>query len=154
MIRLRAARIEEAAALSELCTRSKASWGYDAAFMARSKAALQVKPAAIAAGEVVVAEEGGEPLGVAGITVEGEVAELDLLFVEPAAFGLGLGRQLLDAAIAMARKDCGWRRSRRSGGSRGRRRPRRFCHATRSRPRRFASGYGACSVAAASGRGR
>ena len=104
MISLRPARVEEAAALSALCVRSKASWGYDAAFMALSRAALQVRPAAIAAGEIVVAEEGAELLGVAGVTVEGEVADLDLLFVEPAAFGRQLGRLLLHAAMAMARK--------------------------------------------------
>ena len=103
-IGLRLARIEEAAALSALCVRSKASWGYDADFMARSLGSLQVKQAAIAAGEIVVAEEAGELLGVAGIAVEGEMADLDLLFVEPAAFKRQLGRLLLDAATAMARK--------------------------------------------------
>ena len=101
---LRRARVEEAAALSELCFRSKASWGYDAAFMERSRAALSVKPAAIAAGEIVVVAEGETLLGVAGVAVEGEVADLDLLFVEPRAFGRQLGRRLLDAAMAMARE--------------------------------------------------
>ena len=31
---IRPARVEEAAALSDLCFRSKAIWGYDAGFMA------------------------------------------------------------------------------------------------------------------------
>lgn len=100
---VRPARAEEAAALSALCFRSKASWGYDTAFMARSRTALEVKPAAIAAGEVLVAVEGDALLGVAGVSVDGDVADLDLLFVEPAAFGRDVGRTLLEAAADLAR---------------------------------------------------
>ncbi|WP_119420366.1 GNAT family N-acetyltransferase [Desertibaculum subflavum] len=104
MIAVRPARAEEAAALSELCFRSKASWGYDAAFMQRSRAALTVKPTAIAAGRVIVAAEGEALLGVVAVEVDGDTADLDLLFVEPAAFGRQVGRKLLDAAAALARQ--------------------------------------------------
>src|SRR4029077_17951571 len=37
---IRPARVEEAAALSDLCFRSKAVWGYDPEFMALMRAAL------------------------------------------------------------------------------------------------------------------
>ena len=43
-VEIRLARREEAAALSELCARSKAVWGYDAAFMALARAALKSNP--------------------------------------------------------------------------------------------------------------
>jgi hypothetical protein len=39
---IRFARVEEAAALSDLCFRSKAVWGYDPEFMALMPAALAV----------------------------------------------------------------------------------------------------------------
>ena len=41
---IRPARVAEAAALSDLCFRSKAVWGYDAEFMALMPAALEVRP--------------------------------------------------------------------------------------------------------------
>jgi hypothetical protein len=49
---VRAARLDEAAALSALCVRSKAVWGYDGAFMTLAHNALQVSSAQIAAGDV------------------------------------------------------------------------------------------------------
>ena len=52
---VRAARLEEAPGLSELCVRSKAVWGYDETFMALARAALEVRPEHIKAGDVWVA---------------------------------------------------------------------------------------------------
>jgi len=52
---IRPARVEEAAALSDLCFRSKAVWGYDPEFMALMLAALGVAGEDIAAGDVWVA---------------------------------------------------------------------------------------------------
>jgi hypothetical protein len=52
---IRLALVEEASALSKLCIRSKAVWGYDKAFMARARVAPEVKPKQTAAGEVRVA---------------------------------------------------------------------------------------------------
>jgi hypothetical protein len=49
---IRPARVEEATALSDLCFRSKAVWGYDAGFMTLMPAALEVAPKEIAAGDV------------------------------------------------------------------------------------------------------
>ncbi|HET8727461.1 MAG TPA: GNAT family N-acetyltransferase [Alphaproteobacteria bacterium] len=101
---IRPARPEEAAALSDLCFRSKAHWGYDAAFMARCRAALAVSGEAIAAGRVFVAEgPKGRALGILKLGIEREDAAIDLLFVEPAAMGLGIGRALWLHAVALAR---------------------------------------------------
>ena len=52
---VRLAQAGEGASLTALCVRSKAHWGYDAAFMRKSAAALLVSEADIAAGRVLVA---------------------------------------------------------------------------------------------------
>ena len=103
-MRVRQAEISEVEGLTALCRRSKAHWGYDAEFMRRSADALAVKPAAIAQGLVVVADDGGVPKGVAAVEPmeEDGVFDLTLLFVEPDAMGRGIGRTLFDAASAMA----------------------------------------------------
>lgn len=106
-MRLRPARPEEAARLSDLCMESKAHWGYDAAFMALCREALTVTTEAIAAGEVVVAVDAADrPLGVAALGDGGRpgLAEIALLFVRPAAMGQGVGRALFAALSARARQ--------------------------------------------------
>jgi GNAT superfamily N-acetyltransferase len=105
--RVRAARLDEAGALSALCVRSKALWGYDAAFMALAHEALQVGPAQIAAGDVWVAT--AADASIAGVVVLGpsdqpDALDLDKLFVEPRHIGAGYGRILLTHAIEEARR--------------------------------------------------
>jgi GNAT superfamily N-acetyltransferase len=52
-----------------------------------------------------VAERGGEVIGSVGVTRESDHrARLRLMFVEPEARGLGLGRRLGEAAVAFARE--------------------------------------------------
>jgi GNAT superfamily N-acetyltransferase len=105
MIRVRAARAGEVDALSALCLRSKAHWGYDAEFMRRSVPALTVAPAIIEAGQVLVAEDSdGRLLGVAAVEALETPGEFDLalLFVDPGAIGSGVGRELFDAAVKLA----------------------------------------------------
>lgn len=102
-MRIRPARLEEADALTALCRRSKAAWGYDDAFMAASAASLRVTPTEIDRGRVFVAEDAaGVPIGVASyswLPAPG-AAELDLLFVEPGLLRKGVGRALLDRIVA------------------------------------------------------
>lgn len=101
---VRGARAAEAAALTALCRRSKAHWGYDAAFMAMSAAGLTVSEDSITAGRVLVAEaHDGRVLGVAAVDPQGAIADLDLLFVDPPAMGRGAGRALFKASCALAR---------------------------------------------------
>jgi GNAT superfamily N-acetyltransferase len=100
---IRLARKGEGVRLSALCVRSKAHWGYDAAFMRMSAVALQVSEADIAAGRVLVAEDDAEvPIGVASVVLDGEVADLDVLFVDPPAIGSGTGGALFRAASRLA----------------------------------------------------
>ena len=60
--RIRPAQVTETQTLTALCRRSKAHWGYDADFLARSAYALTVTPAMIEAGRVLAADEGGAGL--------------------------------------------------------------------------------------------
>jgi len=105
--RLRLARIDEAPGLSELCVRSKASWGYDEAFMALARVVLHVNPEQIAAGDVWVAT--GADGEVAGMVALGpgerpDTLDLDKLFVEPQRIRSGVGSALVAHAIDEARR--------------------------------------------------
>ena len=80
---IRKARAGEAAALSALCVRSKAHWGYDAEFMRLSLATLSIDPVAIEEGRVfVTADQHDAPLGVAACAIRAGGAELTHLFVD------------------------------------------------------------------------
>lgn len=105
---IRVARPDEAEALSALCRRSKAHWGYDEAFMARSAVSLAVRPEAVAAGRVFVASYTDRPDSVLGIAelapIADSVIDLDKLFVDPPAIGHGAGARLFAHAVAEARQ--------------------------------------------------
>ena len=91
---LRPARADEALPLSALVIRSKAYWGYDAAFLEKCRPALTVSAAMIGAFPNRVAEVGGHLAGFAMIDSKDDPADLLLLFVEPWAMGRGVGRAL------------------------------------------------------------
>jgi len=91
---IRRARVEEAAALTELAMRSRAHWGYDDAFMAACLDELTVQPAAIERGEVWVGEEAGAVAGLLELVPDREEAEVRLIFVAPERIGSGVGASL------------------------------------------------------------
>jgi GNAT superfamily N-acetyltransferase len=103
MLTIRRAREDEGAALSELCLRSKAVWGYDNAFMQACRRELILTNAAVRSPDIRVADHNGQPVGVVELRFNNEEAELEKLFVEPAMMKTGVGRQLLDWAIEAAR---------------------------------------------------
>ena len=104
MIAIRPAQAGEAATLTALCVRSKAHWGYDAAFMRLSRDAIAVAEDDIAAGRVLVAiDAAGQTLGLVRVEPDRETAELGLMFVDPPAMGSGAGRMLFEAASRLAR---------------------------------------------------
>ena len=108
MITIRPARAEEASALTALCRRSKAHWGYDAAFMKASEEALTVDAAKIARGHVLVAEnEAGALAGVvAALPLDHPgIFDLDLMFVAPEAIRNGVGETLFRAVVDVLKRE-------------------------------------------------
>lgn len=103
-LRIRRARASEAPALTELSLRSKALWGYDAAFLARCRIAMQVKEANVETQPHFVAEIDGRLAGFYGFEPLPEGVGLDYMFVEPEFVGRGVGRALMDHAAALARE--------------------------------------------------
>ncbi|MDQ1041967.1 GNAT superfamily N-acetyltransferase [Streptomyces sp. V4I2] len=102
-MRIRAARPEEATALSELALRSKGHWGYDEDFLARCREELTLQPEEVEQRRTAVAEHQGQVIGF--VTVQGDPpdGELGMLFVDPPAIGGGVGRLLFEHALAVAR---------------------------------------------------
>ncbi|ETR76784.1 N-acetyltransferase GCN5 [Afipia sp. P52-10] len=104
MLRLRSARPDETAALTELCLRSKAVWGYDEAFMTACRAELTITPDDLERFSLQVACAGNDLVGVAQVVIDGREADLAKLFVEPSALRTGAGRTLFDWAAREARR--------------------------------------------------
>lgn len=100
---IRRARPDEADALRALAHRSKAHWPYSAEFLDRVRPLLALEPADVAADEVWVLEEDGEVAGWHRVTLRGNHAELEDLWLEPRWIRTGRGRLLFEHAVAVAR---------------------------------------------------
>ncbi len=107
-MRLRRPEPHELPLLSALCLRSKAVWGYDQAFLDACRAELTIRSEELESTVLRVAEHDGTLVGVAQITVDGATADLQKMFVEPDAIGLGIGKVLFGWAVSTA-KDLGAR---------------------------------------------
>lgn len=102
MLILRASRADELAALTDLCLRSKAVWGYDRAFMDACRDELTLTQEDLRETTLQVAERDGAIVGVAQVSVDGANAHLEKLFVEPGQLRGGTGRALFDWAKVTA----------------------------------------------------
>ena len=95
----------EASVLSALALRSKAHWGYDADFLAACRDDLTLTEDDIETSTVYLIDGEALPSGFYRLLLQdGSVAELDALFVEPAAMGQGVGKRLWRHAVATAAK--------------------------------------------------
>ena len=94
MITLRPPRQDELPAASDLCYRSKATWGYDAEFMQACVEELSLRAEDIDAGGVVLAVGGKNLAGVAQISGGADACCLEKLFVDPDYMRKGVGRTL------------------------------------------------------------
>lgn len=99
---LRSPAVEELPALSALCFRSKAVWGYDTDFMEACRRELSIDPHDLTSTSIAVAEDRGMIVGVAQIKVVGNEADLLKLFVEPTGLRGGIGKALFAWATAIA----------------------------------------------------
>ena len=97
---IRPAKPEEATLLTCLAMRSKAHWGYDAAFMAACRTELTVTQEQIAEAATFVYEEQGRALATYGLDIDGSMADIAFFYVDPSALRRGIGsemwRHLLD----------------------------------------------------------
>jgi GNAT superfamily N-acetyltransferase len=99
---IRPARAGEADALTALALRSKAHWGYDAAFMEVVRPILTITEDDLTASPVRVLDTGGEPIGFYRLTGDPPHGELEDLWLEPSAIGRGDGRRLFEHALRTA----------------------------------------------------
>jgi GNAT superfamily N-acetyltransferase len=102
--RIRRARPREAVALSGLAMRSKAHWGYDAAFMAACRAELTLTPADLARSPVFVCQSGRRIAGFYRLDIADRDAEIGHFFVAPAHIGRGIGRRLWRHLVRQAKR--------------------------------------------------
>jgi GNAT superfamily N-acetyltransferase len=101
---IRPARLDERKGLIELQRRASLIWEEDRASLLAHPYVIDLPVDQIAEGHVFVWMEMGEALGF-GVVLprdDGD-AELDGLFVEPDAWGRGIGRRLVDHSVAAAR---------------------------------------------------
>jgi predicted N-acetyltransferase YhbS len=108
--RVRAARVDEAAELTQIAVRATKNDGYDDDAIVRFMPALKVNLALIAAGLVFVAESetgaaqgyvAARPTGIGGLIL------LEAIFVDPAHSRRGLGTRLFATAVELSRKMAG-----------------------------------------------
>jgi GNAT superfamily N-acetyltransferase len=102
-VEIRRALPGEAANLSALALRSKALWGYNAAFMEACRAPLTVDPKALAKYPFYVLDEGGTITGFYGLSGQPPRGEIEFLFVEPERVRSGRGQRLVRHLLALAR---------------------------------------------------
>lgn len=102
---IRTARIDERERLIELQRRASLANEGDRAIVLANPDMIDIPRAQFEASCVLVAERDGVPRGLAVVLPRDDgAAELDGLFVEPSAWRQGIGRHLVDAAGAHARK--------------------------------------------------
>ncbi|MGD8331404.1 MAG: GNAT family N-acetyltransferase [Acidobacteriota bacterium] len=102
---IRAARPEEAAALSSLALRSKAHWGYGPDFIEACRAELTISATDVESAVVVVLEHAGRT-GAFYVLRPGDrpdTGDLDFFYVDPDLIGAGLGRRLWRHMVGTAR---------------------------------------------------
>ena len=104
---IRRARPEEASSLTALALRSKAHWGYDAAFLEACVGALTITPEYIERNPVFVSEKDGSITGFCALLPPAEASDtilLDNLYVDPRRMGQGYGKGLWHQAASTARE--------------------------------------------------
>ncbi|PCJ95164.1 MAG: GNAT family N-acetyltransferase [Hyphomicrobiales bacterium] len=91
-------------AISEMCMRSKAHWGYDDAFMQACKDELALHPHELKTCDVALAELDSKILGYAKVEYDHDMPQLGALFIDPDAIGQGVGKTLFIWAVTQCRE--------------------------------------------------
>jgi len=95
----------ELPALTSLCQRSKAHWGYSGDMLKAFAAELTVTPENLAKDAIMLAEDKRGIAGVVQVSKQGDDAVLEKLFVEPERLGEGTGKILYVWACRVAREN-------------------------------------------------
>ena len=103
-MRVRTAAMKDREALIDLTFRSKAHWGYDAAFMESVRGELKVPVKHIEAGYVHVLEDGEDLAGFFSLIETNGKWELDFFFLDPRYIGKGFGTELWKAVMDEAKR--------------------------------------------------
>lgn len=99
-----AARGADCQRLSAIAQAAKAHWGYPAAWLEAWRPELTFQPGHLEAWDVFAARCQGTLQGVYALSVDGDRAELEHLWVHPEHMGQGIGRHLWDHAVERARR--------------------------------------------------
>jgi len=101
---IRNASPEDAETLTTIALDAKRYWGYPEHWIKHWESDLTISPDFIRDNHVYVFEEDGEIRGFYALCVTGDNAELDHMWVTPAAIGSGIGKELFLDAMERAAK--------------------------------------------------
>lgn len=99
-MRIRVARADEAGLLGSIAFEAKSHWNYSPAAMAGWRRELVVRLDSTDRRPAFVAEQADVVAGFCQLALEGDVPDLEHLWVRPAFMGRGVGRALLERASA------------------------------------------------------
>ena len=106
-MRIRRALPEEAATLTQIAHDAKRYWGFPEHWITHWESDLTISPEFVRDNHVYVAEEDGEIRGFYALSVRGDKAELEQMWVTPAFMGTGVGKELfVDALDKIIGWDC------------------------------------------------
>ena len=99
-----AARPAHARRLSEIARAAKAHWDYPAAWLAAWRDELRITPDDISRDRVVIAALNDSIVGFCALKTDDGQTAIEHLWVDPPAMGAGIGRRLLEDALAWCRE--------------------------------------------------
>jgi GNAT superfamily N-acetyltransferase len=100
---IRAGSLDDAPAVSAVAYRAKAGWGYPVEWLDAWHDVLTVAPDYLAVHHSWIATRGSDVVGSCVLEVDGARASLNHVWVIPEAQRQGVGRALVEAALASAR---------------------------------------------------
>lgn len=98
-MRIRKAIPEDAEKLSHIALTAKAYWKYPESWLFLWKDVLTIMPEFISENEVYTMTEKGEIVGFYALSVGGDMAKLEHLWISPENIGSGIGRKLFAHAL-------------------------------------------------------
>jgi N-acetylglutamate synthase-like GNAT family acetyltransferase len=101
---IRSASAADAQALTTIALEAKRYWGYPEHWIKHWESELTISSEYIRDNHVYVHEDDGEIRGFYALCVDGTKAELDHMWVTPAAIGSGIGKELFLDAMERAAK--------------------------------------------------